>query len=166
MKFLSFLLPLFILAHTGTVSLELSSSPQDGHTTPVSKVSSKKYKVHFLSLKRGHKIASSHFTLKDHNTLEIKIPGEEFLDAKGDYTKNGIQFKAHFEGTIIKKEKHYHYTFNISGLSLLDNYLAGTMVLCESIQETHQNQEITFLFLGTSEEDATSDSRKRSIFPF
>lgn len=166
MKFLSFLLPLFIFLHTGTVSLELSPSPQDGHTTPGSKVLSKRYKVHFFSLKRGHKIASSHFTLEDHNTLEIKIPDEEFLDAKGDYTKNGIQFNAHFEGTIIKKEKHYHYTFNFSGLSLMDNYLAGTMILSESIQETHQNQEITFLFLGTSEEDATSENRKRSLFPF
>jgi len=146
--------------------LELSSSSQDGQNKPVSKSLSKKYIVHFLSLKRGHKITSSYFTLEDQNKLEIKIPGEEFLEAKGDYTKNGIQFNACFEGTLIKHEKHYHYTFNISGFSLFDNYLAGTMVLSESIQETHQNQEITFLFLGTSEEDATSDDRKRPIFPF
>jgi hypothetical protein len=166
MKFLFYLLPLFIFVHTGAVSLELSSSSQDGHNTPVSKSSAKKYTVHFLSLKRGHTIASSCFTLEDQNKLEIKIPGEAFLDAKGDYTKNGIQFKARFEGTIIRKKKHYYYTFNISGFSLLDSYIAGTIVLNESIKETHQNQEITFLFLGTTEEDATSDNRKRSIFPF
>jgi len=166
MKFLSYLLSLFIFAHAGAVSLEPSSSSQDGHTTPVSKSSAKKYTVHFFSLKRGHTIASSYFILEDHTTLEIKIPGEEFLDAKGDYTKNGIQFKARFEGTIIRKKKHYYYTFNISGFSLLDNYIAGTVVLNESIKETHQNQEITFLFLGTSEENDTSDNEKKTLFPF
>ena len=166
MKFLSYLLPLFIFVHTGAFSLELSSSSQDGQNKPVSKSSSKKYIVHFLSLKRGHKITSSYFTLEDQNKLEIKISGEEFLETKGDYTKNGIQFKARFEGTIIKHEKHYHYTFNISGFSLLDNYIAGTVVLNESIKETHQNQEITFLFLGTSEENDTSDNEKKTLFPF
>ena len=144
----------------------LSPSSQDGQNKPVSKSSSKKYIVHFLSLKRGHKITSSYFTLEDQNKLEIKIPGEEFLKTKGDYTKNGIQFKASFEGTIIKHEKHYHYTFSISGLSLLDNYLAGTMVLNESIQETQQNQEITFLFLGTPEKNKTLDNKKKPLFPF
>jgi len=122
--------------------------------------------MHFLSLKRGHKIASSYFTLKDQHKLEVKIPGEEFLETKGDYTKNGLQFKAHWEGTIIKQKKHYQYTFNITGFSLLDTYIAGTMMLNESIKETHQDQEITFLFIGMPEENESSDNKKRNFFPF
>lgn len=166
MKRLSHFLILFILVYTSAISLGLSSSSPDGQNEEVAKSPLKRYKVHFFSLKRGHKIASSYFTLEDHNKLEIKIPGEEFLEPRGDYTKDGLQFKASFGGTIIKQEKHYHYTLNISGFSLLDTYIAGTMVLNESIKETHQNQEITFLFVGTSEENDTPDDQKRTFFPF
>ena len=153
----------FILIYTSTISSGLSSSSQDKSAaqSPL-----KKYKVHFLSLKRGHKIASSYFTLQEQNKLEVNIPGEELLESKGDYTKNGLQFRAHFEGTIIKQKKHYHYKFTFNGLSLLDTYIAGTMVLNESIQETLQDQEITFLFICMPEEDETADNNKRSLFPF
>ena len=166
MKHFSYFLLLCILVHINTVSLGLSSPSQDGQDKSVTKSASKKYKVHFLSLKRGHKIASSCFTLEDQNKLGIKIPGETFLETKGEYAKNGLQFNASFEGTIIRGKKHYHYTFNISGFSLLDSYIAGTMVLNETIKETNQNQEITFLLLGTLEESNTSDNEKGTLFPF
>jgi hypothetical protein len=166
MKRFFLLLLFFILVHTSTFSWGLSPLPQDKHNKSDTKSLSKRYKVHFFSLKRGHKITSSYFTLEDHNKLEVKIPGETFLEAKGNYTKNSLQFKASFEGTIIKQKKHYCYTFTITGISLLDTYLAGTMVLNESIKETHQVQEITLLFIGMPEENDTSDDRKRTLFPF
>ena len=166
MKHLFYFLLLFILAHINNVSLGLPSPSQDGQDKSVTKSASKKYKVHFLSLKRGHKIASSYFTLENQNKLEIEIPGETFLATKGEYTKDNLQFKASFEGTIIRGKKHYYYTFNISGFSLLDSYIAGTMILNESIEETHQIQEITFLFVGIPEESNTSDNEKGTLFPF
>lgn len=96
----------------------------------------------------------------------MDIPGETFSQAKGDYTKKNLQFKAIFQGTIIRQEKHYRYEFNISGISLLDRYIAGMMVLNESIKETRQQQEVTFLFIGEPEEDHSSDDQKRNLFPF
>lgn len=166
MKPFSYLLSLFILIHTSTISLGLSTLPQDEPKQPITTSSSKSYKVHFFSLKRGHKIASSHFTLEDRNKFEIKIPGEKFLKTKGNYTQNSLQFKASWEGNIIKKRKHYCYTFTITGISLLNTYIAGIVVLNESIKETHQDQQVTFLFIGMPEENNTSDDRKRSLFPF
>lgn len=166
MKYFFYFLSFLILISTCTISLGLSNPSPDEQNHSIEASQSNTYRVHFLSLKRGHKIASSYFTLEDHNKLEIKIPGEEFLEPRGDYTKDGLQFKASFEGTIIKQEKHYHYTLNISGFSLLDTYIAGTMVLNESIKETHQDQEITFLFVGTSEENDTPNDQKRTLFPF
>ncbi|MCK5009652.1 MAG: hypothetical protein KAS98_04145, partial [Deltaproteobacteria bacterium] len=62
--------------------------------------------------------------------------------------------------------KHYCYEFNISGISLLDSYIAGMLVLNESIKETRQEQELTFLFIGMPEENNTSDNGKKSLFPF
>lgn len=96
----------------------------------------------------------------------MEIPDETFLKTKGDYTKNNLQFKANFKGTIIKQNKHYCYTFNITGISLLDSYIAGMLILNESIKETHQDQKVTFLFIGMPEKDIDSDNKKRSLFPF
>ena len=166
MKPFSYLLPLLILIHTSTISLGLSTLPRDESRESNTPSSSKSYKVHFFSLKRGHKIASSYFTLEDRNKLEIKIPGEKFLNTKGNYTKNNLQFKASWEGNTIKQSKHYSYTFTITGISLLNTYIAGIMVLDESIKETHQNQQVTFLFIGMPEENNTSDDRERTLFPF
>lgn len=96
----------------------------------------------------------------------MDIPGERFLKTKGDYTKNNLQFKAVFQGTLIKQKKHYGYDFNISGISLLDSYIAGMLVLNESIKETRQEQEVRFLFIGIPEGNGPSDNGKRSLFPF
>jgi len=162
MKPLSHLLFLFILI----LSLGLSTLPRDESKESDTPSSSKSYKVYFFSLKRGHKIASSYFTLEDRNRLEIKIPGEKFLKTQGNYTKNSLQFKASWEGNTIKQRKHYCYTFNITGISLLNTYIAGIVILNESIEETHQDQQVTFLFIGMPEENNTSDDRERRLFPF
>lgn len=166
MKFLSCLLPLLIFLPIHTIPLELFSISQDEQNPSIQAQPSKTYKVNFFSLKRGHTISSSYFTFKDGEKFEMDIPGERFLKTKGDYTKNNLQFKAVFQGTLIKQKKHYTYEFNISGFSLLDRYIAGMLVLNESIQETRQDQEVTFLFIGTPEEDGSSDNEKRSLFPF
>ena len=166
MKLFHHLLPLIILAITSTISLELSTLPQGGDNQSITNSPSTSYKVHFLSLKRGHKITSSHFNLKDHEIFDITIPNEKFLKTKGNYTKKGLQFKASFEGTIIKQKKHYCYTFTITGISLLDSYIAGIVVLNESIKETQQDQQVTFLFIGMPEGNDISDDKKRNAFPF
>ena len=166
MKFFSFLIPLIISVNINTVPLELSTISQDEPNQSIKTSASKKYKVHFFSLKRGHKISSSYFTFKDQEKFEMKIPGETFRKTKGEYTKSNLQFKATFQGTIIKQKKHYCYEFNISGISLLDSYIAGMLVLNEFIKETRQDRELTFLFIGMPEENNTSDNGKKSLFPF
>jgi len=166
MKFFSCLIPLIIFVNITTLPLELSTISQDEQNQSIKSSSSKKYKVHFFSLERGHKISSSYFTFKDQEKFELEIPGETFRKTKGEYTKNNLQFKAIFQGTTIKQKKHYCYEFNISGISLLDSYIAGMLVLNESIKETRQDQELTFLFIGMPEENNTSDNGKRSLFPF
>lgn len=166
MKLFSSFLTFFILISASTICLGLSALPQNEPNQPPTTSSSTSYKVHFLSLKRGHSIVSSYFNLKDHETFEIAIPKEKFLKTKGSYTKSGLQFKANFKGTIIKQSKHYYYNFAITGISLLDTYIAGIVTVNESIEETNQDQEITFLFIGIPEENNTSGDRKRNFFPF
>ncbi len=166
MKPFSSLPSLIFIVFASTVCLGLSALPQDEGSKSIKTSSSKKYKVHFFGLKRGHNISSSYFTFKDQEKFEMEIPDETFLKTKGDYTKNNLQFKANFKGTIIKQNKHYCYTFNITGISLLDSYIAGMLILNESIKETHQDQKVTFLFIGMPEKDIDSDNKKRSLFPF
>jgi len=166
MKPLYHLPSLIFIIFASTVCLGLSTLPQDEESKSIKTSSSKKYKVHFLSFKRGHNISSSYFTFKDQEKFEVEIPGETFLKTKGDYTKNNLQFKANFKGTIIKQNKHYCYTFNITGISLLDSYIAGMLILNESIKETHQDQEVTFLFIGMPEEKNISDNKKEACFLF
>jgi len=166
MKFFFCLLPLIIFININTIPLASSTISQDEENPSIKSSASKEYKVHFVSLKRGHRISPSYFTFKDQENFEIKIPDETFRETKGDYTKNNLQFKATFQCTVIKQNKHYCYKFNISGISLLDSYIAGMLVLNESIQETRQDQEITFLFIGMPEGNNTSDNKKRGLFPF
>ncbi|KPJ58226.1 MAG: hypothetical protein AMJ42_03670 [Deltaproteobacteria bacterium DG_8] len=166
MNLFSYFIPSLILISASTISLGLSTLPLDEQNRSTKPPQSKLYKVHFLSLKKGHKIASSYFDFKQQHKFEINIPGEEFLKTKGNYTKNSLQFKANWEGNIIKQRKRYCYTFNIMGISLLDTYIAGIIRLNESIKETHQDQKVTFLFIGTLKEDNSSESKKRGLFPF
>jgi len=166
MKILSLVLPLVIFIQTSTVTLGLSPAVQnDSKETAVSS-GSKTFNTHFISLKRGHTIASSCLTFGDGEHFEIKTPGEDFLQTKGSHTKNGILFEAYFEATLLKQKKHYRYTFSIKGISLLDNYIAGILVLNESIEETQQEQEVSFLFLGKPEDAIAAQRDRRSLFPF
>ena len=167
MKILSLVLPLIIFIQTSTLTLGLSAvaGQNDSNKTAASKAS-KTFNTHFISLKRGHTITSSCFTFGDGEHFEIKTPGEDFLQTKGSHTKNGMLFEAYFEATILKQKKHYRYTFSIKGISLLDNYIAGVVVLSESIEETDQTQDVSFLFLGTSEDAIVPEKNKKSLFPF
>lgn len=166
MKILSLVLPLIIFIQTSTITLGLSAAPQnDSHETTASS-SAKKFNTHFFSLKRGHTLASSCFTFGDGERFEIKTPGEDFLQTKGSHTKNGMLFDAYFEAMLLKQNKHYRYTFTIKGISLLDKYIAGMVVLNESIDETEQKQEVSFLFLGMPEGAIVPEKNKGSLFPF
>jgi hypothetical protein len=166
MKILSLTLPLIIFIQTSTITLELSHATQNDSTERAASQASKKFNTHFISLKQGHTIASSCFTFGDGEQFEIKTPGEDFLQTRGSHTKNGLLFEANFEATLLKQKKHYRYTFSITGISLLDNYIAGVLVLNESIEETDQKQEVSFLFLGRPEEAILPEKKKRSLFPF
>ena len=166
MKFFSCLLPLIIFANIHAIPLELPSISQDEQNQSIKSQASKTYKVHFFSLKRGHQISSSYFTFKDQKKFEMDIPGETLLKTKGNYTKNNLQFKATFQGILSKQNKHYSYEFSISGISLLNSYIAGMLTLNESIKETRQDQEVTFLFIGMPEENNTSGNGEKSLFPF
>ena len=171
MKILSLVLPLIIFIQTSTITLGVSPTAHNEtdktNKAPTTDTSpAKKFKTNFLSLKRGHTIATSSFTFGDGEQFEIKTPGEDFLQTKGSHTKNGMLFKAYFEATLLKQKKHYQYTFSIKGVSLLDNYIAGVLVLNESIQETQQKQEVSFLFLGMPEDTIAPERGKRNFFPF
>ncbi len=166
MKILSLVLPLIICIQTSTITLGLSAGIQNNSNETAASSAAKTFNTHFISLKRGHTIASSSFTFGDGEHFEIKTPGEDFLHTKGSHTKNGMLFQAYFEATILKKKKHYRYTFSIKGISLLDNYIAGVVVLNESIEETDQKQEVSFLFLGMPEDAIAPEKDKRNVFPF
>ncbi len=166
MKLFTRFLPVFILISATTVSLGLSALPQKEQNQPASPLPSESYKVHFLSIKRGHKIAPSLFRFEDNKEFKISMPGEEFLESKGNYTKTNVQFEAHWEGTLIKQNKHHSYTLTITGISLFKSYIAGVVVLNESIKETHQDRKITFLFIGMPEENDSSQNNQKQWFPF
>lgn len=166
MKILSLVLPLIICIQTSAITLGLSAATQNNANQTAPSAASKRFNTHFISLKRGHTIASSCFTFGDGEHFEIKTPGEDFLQTKGFHTKKGMLFEAYFEATILKQKKHYRYTFSIKGISLLDNYIAGVVVLNESIKETDQTQEVSFLFLGVPEDTIVPEKDKKGLFPF
>ena len=166
MKILSLALPLIICIQTSAITLGLSAAAQNNANETAPSSASKRFTTHFFSLKRGHSIASSCFTFGDGEHFEIKIPGEDFSQTKGSLTKKGLLFEAYFEAMILKQKKHYRYTFSIKGISLLDNYIAGVVVLNESIKETDQKQEVSFLFLGMPEDTLVPEKEKKSLFPF
>jgi hypothetical protein len=169
MKALPFIIALIVFMPTTTLSLGIiPASQEESGETVESAISSstKPFKTNFISFKRGHSIAPSFLTFGDEGQLEMQTPGEEFLKGKGSYTKNNLLFNAHFEATLVKQKKQYLYTFIFKGISLFENYIAGVLVLNESIRETGQTQEVTFLFLGTPETDAASEEERKGFFPF
>jgi len=155
---------LFLQAHT--ISLSAVAEPGDSRGTTVNGVASKKFKANFVSLSSGHAIASSLFIFTGQDTFEIKTPGEDYRETSGGYTRNNILFDASFKASILKQKKHYLYTFSAKGIFLLESYIAGVVVLEESIKETKQNQKVTFIFTGTSDGNSSSGEEKESFFPF
>ena len=118
----------------------------------------------FVSLSPGHSISPSLFVFGDANSFEIKIPGVEFRESSGTYSKDGLMFAADFSATVMKRDKHFRYAFSAKGILIFDRYIAGTMVLDELINETGQEQKVSFVFWGTSE--AADSEEKKTPFPF
>ena len=170
MKVLSLIMLLIIFIPANTLSMGLAPVPRDEPRetvkTTATPSSGKQFKTSFFSLTRRHAIAPSFLTFGDGEQFEIKTPGEDFLKATGTFTKDNLLFNARFEATLLKQEKHYQYTFTLQGISLLDNYIAGVLVLSEFIQETDQTQEVRFLFLGTPETDEPPEEDRKGLFPF
>ena len=170
MKVLSLIVLLIIFIPANTLSMGLVPVPRDEPGAPVKTTatpsSGKPFQTSFFSLTRGHAIAPSLLTFGDGEQFEISTPGEDFLKTTGAFTKDNLLFNARFEATRLKQEKHYQYTFTLQGISLLDNYIAGVLVLSEFIQETDQTQEVRFLFLGTPETDEPPEEDRKGLFPF
>ena len=166
MKILILTIPLFIFIQTGASTLGVSPPILNEASQSADSPAPKRFTTHFISLKRGHAITASCLTFGEGEQFEIKTPGEDFLQTRGSHTKKGMLFEANFEAMLLKQKKHYRYTFSIKGISLLDNYIAGLLVLNESIEETDQKQEVSFLFLGTPENGEAAEKNKRSLFPF
>jgi hypothetical protein len=118
----------------------------------------------FISLSPGHSISPSLFVFGDANSFEIKIPGVDCRESSGTYEKDGLMFAADFSATVIKQDKHYRYAFSAKGILLFDRYIAGTMALDELINETGQEQKVSFVFWGTSE--AADSEEQKTPFPF
>ena len=169
MKTLPLIIAFIIFMPATTISMGIVPVPQEESREtikPTISSSAKPFKTSFISFKRGHSIAPSFLTFGDEGQLEMQTPGEEFLKSKGSYTKNNLLFNARFEATLVKQKKHYLYTFTFKGISLFENYIAGVLHLNESIRETGQIQEVTFLFLGTPETDAAPEEDRKGLFPF
>ena len=164
MKVFIALLMVFLQAHT--ISLSGAAGPGDSKGTTVNGVASKKFKTNFVSLSPGHAVASSLFIFTGQDTFEIRTPGEDYRETAGGYAKKNILFDASFKATILKQKKHYLYTFSAKGIFILESYIAGMVVLEESIKETKQNQKVTFIFAGTSDGDSPAVEEKESFFPF
>jgi hypothetical protein len=118
----------------------------------------------FVSLSPGHTISPSLFVFSDGNAFEIRIPGVDCRESSGTYTRDGLMFAADFSAAVIKQTKHYRYAFSAKGILIFDRYIAGTMALDELINETGQEQKVSFVFWGTSE--AADSEEKKTPFPF
>lgn len=156
---------LLLLLHAITISSSAAAGLEDRQSAAVNETASKEFKTTFVSLSPGHAIASSSFIFSGKDSFEIKTPGEDYREASGGYTGNSIFFDARFEADILKQNKHYRYAFSAKGIFLGD-YIAGTVVLEESIKETKQNQKVTFVFTGTSRQTSPTDKKRESFFPF
>ena len=169
MKALLLIIAITVFMPATTLSMGIVPVPQEEPREtikPTISTSTKPFKTSFISLSRGHAIAPSFLIFGDEEQFEIQTPGEDFLKTKGNYTKNNLQFDARFEATILKQKKNYLYTFTLKGISLFENYIAGVLVLNESIRETDQTQEVRFLFLGSPQADSEPEEKGKGLFPF
>lgn len=160
------LICLFMLAlQTGSIAAGPSADQKgSGRSTENSTAAPRSFSTSFLSLSPGHTISTSLFIFSDGDAFEIKIPGVDCREPAGAYTTSGLMFAADFSATVLKQKKHYRYAFSAKGISLFGSYIAGTMVLDEQINETGQQQKVTFVFWGTSEAAGTDE--EKNLFPF
>jgi hypothetical protein len=164
--YLRIVLCLFMLAlQTGSIAAGPAADPKrSGPSAATSAPAPLTFTTSFVSLSPGHSISPSLFVFGDANSFEIQIPGVECRESSGTYTRDGLMFTADFTATVIKQNKHYRYAFSAKGILLLDRSIAGTMALDELINETGQEQKVTFVFWGTSE--AADSEGKKTPFPF
>jgi hypothetical protein len=160
------LLCLFVLAlQSGSPAAGPAADPKgSGPSAAADAAAARTFSTSFVSLSPGHTIAASLFVFSDGNAFEIKIPGVECREPSGSYTQSGLTFKADFSAAVRKQGKHYRYTFSAKGIWLFDSYIGGIMELDEWINETGQQQKVTFVFWGTSE--AAGSEEKKNLFPF
>ena len=160
--------PLFLMLlilHTGTMAAGPAADPKEhGRSVAADGAAPRTFSTSFLSLSPGHAISSSLFIFGDGNSFEIQIPGVDCFEPSGSYTQSGLTFKADFSAAVRKGGKHYRYTFSAKGIWLFDSYIGGIMELDEWINETGQQQKVTFVFWGTSE--AAGSEEKKNLFPF
>lgn len=152
---------LLLIVHTGAIAAGQPASQEGSLGTPPN---TRTFSTGFVSLSPGHTISTSLFIFSEENTFEIKIPGVDYQEPSGAYTRDGLMFVAEFSATVLKQKKHYRYTFSAKGISLFENYIGGIMVLEESIKETGQRQAVKFVFWGTAEDAGTEENK--SLFPF
>lgn len=153
-----------LMLQVGAVASAQVDQKGNGRSAAAGTAAPLTFSTSFASLSPGHTIAESLFVFSEGNTFEIQIPGVECRETSGSYTRNGLMFSADFSAAVRKGKKHYHYSFSAKGISLFDNYIAGTMVLDERINETGQHQKVTFVFWGTSEAAGTDE--ENNLFPF
>ena len=159
--------PLFLLlliVHTGSIASGQADLKQSGRSAAADAAAPLTFSTGFVGLSSGHTIAASLFVFSDGNAFEIRIPGVDWLEPSGSYTQSGLTFKADFSAAVRKGGKHYRYTFSTKGIRLFDSYIGGIMELDEWINETGQQQKVTFVFWGTSE--AAGSEAKKNLFPF
>lgn len=155
---------MLLILHAGATASGQADPQGSGRSAAADAAAPRTFSTSFVSLSPGHTIAASLFVFSDGNTFEIRIPGVNCQEPAGAYTRNGLVFVADFSATVVKQKKHYRYTFSAKGILLFDSYIAGTMVLDELINETGQQQKVTFVFWGTSE--AAGSEEEKNLFPF
>ena len=155
---------LMLLLHAGVIASSQADVKGSGPSAAADAAAARTFSTSFVSLSPGHTIAASLFVFSDANSFEIKIPGVECREPSGSYTQSGLTFKADFSAAVRKQGKHYRYTFSAKGIWLFDSSIGGIMELDEWINETGQQQKVTFVFWGTSE--AAGSEAKKNLFPF
>ena len=155
---------LMLLLHAGATASGQADVKGSGRSAAADAAAARTFSTSFVSLSPGHTIAASLFVFSDGNAFEIQIPGVECREPSGSYTQSGLTFKADFSAAVRKGGKHYRYTFSAKGIRLFDSYIGGIMELEELINETAQQQKVSFVFWGTSE--ASSSDEEKNLFPF
>jgi len=155
---------LMLLLHAGAIASGQADVKGSGRSPETAAAAARTFSTSFVSLSPGHTIAASLFVFSDGNAFEIQIPGVECREPSGSYTQSGLTFKADFSAAVRKQGKHYRYTFSAKGIWLFDSSIGGIMELDEWINETGQQQKVTFVFWGTSE--AAGSEEKKNLFPF